>query len=86
MDMYGNLFADLDNNTIRDGSELLDVANQLSLLTMMAYSCQEDENLDDWIEEYASKNNMYLSDQKKNFLHMKQDFDDFINREQRKTA
>ena len=61
---------DLENNTIRDGSKLLDVTNRLSLLAMVAYSYKNDVDLDDWLEEYAAKNNMYYPDQRKNYLHM----------------
>ena len=50
---------DLENNTIRDGSKLLDVANRLSLLAMVAYSYKNDVDLDDWLEDYAANNNMY---------------------------
>ena len=41
---------DLENNTIRDGSKLLDVANRLSLLAMVAYSYKNDVDLDDLLE------------------------------------
>ena len=61
---------DLENNTIRDGSKLLDVANRLSLLAMVAYSYKNDVDLDDWLADYAAKNNMYYPDQRKNYLHM----------------
>ena len=65
---------DLEDNTIRDGSKLLDVANRLSLLAMVAYSYKNDVDLDDWLEEYAAKNNAYYMDQRKNYSHMVNDF------------
>ena len=65
---------DLENNTIRDGSKLLDVANRLSLLAMVAYSYKNDVDLDDWLEEYATNNNTYFMDQRKNYSHMVNDF------------
>lgn len=86
MDIYGNLFTDLDNNTIRDGSKLLDVANQLSLLAMMAYSYKEDVDLDEWMTEYAKNNNFYYPQQKENYLYMKQDFDRFTINKEKKSA
>ena len=64
---------DLENNTIRDGSKLLDTANRLSLLAMVAYSYKNDVDLDDWMEEYAANNNTYFMDQRKNFIHMVKD-------------
>ena len=61
---------DLENNTIRDDSKLLDIANRLSLIAMVAYSYKNDVDLDDWLEDYVAKNNMYYPDQHKNYLHM----------------
>ena len=74
MDLYENSLKDLENNTIRDGSKLLDIANRLSLLAMVAYSYKNDVDLDDWLEEYASKHNAYNPNQKNNFLNMLDDF------------
>ena len=65
---------DLENNTIRDGSKLLDVTNRLSLLAMVAYSYKNDVDLDDWLEDYAANNNTYFIDQRKNYSHMVNDF------------
>ena len=70
MECYEDTLDGLEDNTIRDGSKLLDVANRLSLLAMVAYSYKNDVDLDDWLEEYAEKNNMYYPDQRKNYLHM----------------
>ena len=71
---------DLENNTIRDGSKLLDIANRLSLLAMVAYSYKNDVDLDDWLEEYASKHNTYNPNQKNNFLNMVDDFKQYQKR------
>ena len=73
MDLYEESLKDLKNNTIRDGSKLLDIANQLSLLAMVAYSYKNDIDLDDWLEEYAANNNTYFMDQRKYFIHMVND-------------
>ena len=70
IDLYEKSLKDLENNTIRDGSKLLEVANRLSLLAMVAYSYKNDVDLDDWLEEYAANNNTYFMDQRKNYLHM----------------
>ena len=71
---------DLENNTIRDDSKLLDIANRLSLIAMVAYSYKNDVDLDDWMEDYAANNNMYLADQKKNYSHMVNDFKQYQKR------
>lgn len=70
MDFYEESLSDLENNTIRDGSKLLEVANHLSLLAMVAYSYKNDVDLEEWLEYYAANNNTYISDQSKNYLHM----------------
>ena len=80
MDLYEDSLKDLENNTIRDGSKLLEVANRLSLLAMVAYSYKNDVDLDDWLEEYAAKNNTYFIDQRKNYSHMVNDFTQYQKR------
>ena len=70
MNCYEETLDGLEDNAIRDGSKLLDMANRLSLLAMVAYSYKNDVDLDDWLEDYAAKNNMYYPDQRKNYLHM----------------
>ena len=74
MDLYEESLKDLEKNTIRDGSKLLEVANRLSLLAMVVYSYKNDVDLDDWLEEYAANNNTYFIDQRKNYSHMVNDF------------
>lgn len=66
-------------NCIKDGSKLLDNQNSLSLLAMVAYAEKTGQILDDWLTEYA-KNNTYFVDQKKNYVHMKQDFEQYCKR------
>ena len=80
MDCYEETLDSLENNTIRDGSKLLEVANRLSLLAMVAYSYKNDVDLDDWLEEYAANNNTYFIDQRKNYLHMVNDFKQYQKR------
>lgn len=72
---YEKSLDELEVNTIKDGAKLLDPENRPSLLAMMVYSYKEEVDLDDWLMEYAQNNNTYFIDQKKNFLHMKNDFE-----------
>ena len=74
MDCYEETLDGLEYNTIRDESKLLDMANRLSLLAMVAYSYKNDVDLDDWLEDYAANNNTYYMDQRKNYSHMVNDF------------
>lgn len=78
MDIYNEDLDSLAERTIRDGSKLLDAVNRKSLLAMLVYAYERDINLEEWMEQYAAKNNMYLPDQKKNFLHMKSEFNKYI--------
>lgn len=80
MDIYKEDLDVLLENTIKFGSRLLEPKNRPSLLAMIAYSYKEDVNLDEWLTQYAAKNNTYLADQRKNFLHMKQDFEQYLKK------
>ncbi len=70
----------LKDNCIRDGSKLLDSQNNLSLLAMVAYSYKIGQDLDEWLTEYASKNNTYFVDQQKNYYYMRNDFDKYLRK------
>lgn len=70
MDVYEEDLEGLQRNNIKDDSKLLDVANHLSLLAIVAYAYKNEIEVDKWLENYAANNNMYYPDQKKNFLHM----------------
>lgn len=72
MDIYEETLIDLKNNTIRDGSKLLNKENELSLLAMVAYSYKNDVDLDEWMKDFATKNNTYCVDQVKNYCCMVQ--------------
>ena len=80
IEVYKEDLGDLQDNAIKDGSKLLDVENQLSLLAMVAYAYKNDLILDDWLEDYASKNNTYYVDQSKNFKHMVKSLTDYNKR------
>ncbi len=80
-DLNGNdTLRGLKDNCIRDGSKLLDSQNNLSLLAMVAYSYKIEQNLDEWMTEFASKNNTYFEDQRKNFFYMKSDFEKYLKK------
>ncbi len=74
MDLYNESLNGLLENTVKVDSKLRNEENRPSLLAMMVYSYKEDKDLDDWMSEYAKNNNTYFMDQKKNFLHLKQEF------------
>lgn len=63
------------------GARLLEAGNRLSLVGIVAYSFENDIDLDDWIVDYCSRNDGYISDQKENYEHMKNDLRQFMERE-----
>lgn len=77
MDFYNETLDDLENRTIRVGSKLLDEQNRLSLLTMLIWAFSEDVDLEGWLIGYATKNETYFANPKRNFLHMKQDYEKY---------
>ena len=86
MEVYNETLDSLTEKTIRDGSKLLNIENRKSLLALVAYSYERDVDLDEWLEQYAAKNNMYFPDQRKNFLHMKKDFINYIETKGKESA
>ena len=84
MKCYEDTLDDLELKAIKDGSKLLNKDNRLSLLAMVAYSYKNNVDLDDWLSEYVKENNTYFTDQKKNYLHMLDDFQKF--QQQREAA
>ena len=86
MEVYNETLDGLAEKTIRDGSKLLNIENRKSLLALVAYSYERDVDLDEWLEQYAAKNNMYFPDQRKNFFHMKKDFINYIEAKGKESA
>ena len=82
IEVYEEDLEELQNNYIRDGSKLLEATNHLSMLAMVAYSYQNDIDLDKWLEEYAAKNNIYNYDQRQNYLHMVKDLKKYCERKE----
>ena len=82
MEFYSESLDDLTSRTIKDGSKLLHIENRPSLLAMVVYSYKEDTDLDDWLTQYAQRNNTYFVDQKKNYLHMLNDFNQYCKEQE----
>ena len=83
MSLYNESLDTLLEDTVRVDSKLRNKENRPSLLVMMVYSYKEDKDLDEWMSEYAKKNNTYFADQKKNLLYMKQDFEQYCRSHKR---
>lgn len=74
-DMLDSLTVEVDNNT-----KLLDKHNKPSLVALIAYACEEecDDVLDEWIKNWFATNTTYILNQKENFLHMVNYFNDKV--------
>lgn len=72
-DMLSDFVCKVDGN-----NGLLDNHNQASLTAIIAYACDNDIKLDDWIADYFKKNDTYITDQTENFQYMKCDMEDYI--------
>ncbi|MDE5931089.1 MAG: hypothetical protein K2H40_01210, partial [Lachnospiraceae bacterium] len=69
-------------NRVKLDSKLRNEQNRPSLLAMLVYSFKEDIDVDleKWLEGYAENNNTYFIDQTRNFLHMKNDFEQYLRK------
>lgn len=85
VEQYEEVLDDLTLN-VNNSSKLMDKQNRPSLVAMVAYSFEHDIDLDNWIVDYFGRNNTYIRDQKENFLHMKEDLDNYLNIREHKTA
>ena len=58
-------------------SKVFDWHNELSLIAMVAYAFKNDIDIDEWLVNYSNRAHTYSSNQKENFLHMKEDLEKF---------
>ena len=77
IDFYNDILNDLTLN-VDNNTQLLEEHNIPSLLAIVAYSCKEDINIDDWFVDFFGKNNTYIRNQKENYLKMKTSLEDYI--------
>lgn len=80
IDFYNDSLDTLLDETVKIDSRLRDDVNRPSLLALMSYSYKYDVDLEDWLTEYAERNNTYNTDQKENFIHMTQDLQKYLSR------
>lgn len=85
-DDIDDYYSMLDEYDIDKTSRLLDWQNEPSLVALIAWSFKNDIDLDEWIKEYFSKNNMYFINQKKNYLHMKKDVEAYLQLQEKQAV
>lgn len=59
-------------------AKLLEPENKLSLVALVAYSFENDIDLDNWIVDYCRRNHGYIADQAENYEYMKNDLQQFM--------
>lgn len=79
-DMLEDLTLNVDNN-----SKLLDNENMPSLLAVIAYSCRNDIDLDDWLVDYFAHNTTYIKNQKQNYITMVNGLNKYISNTENNT-
>ncbi len=77
IEFYKDMLSDFIIN-IDKGSRLLNKRNMPSLIAVIAYSCEKDIKLDDWIIDYFTKNDSYIDNQLENYEYMRCELDDYI--------
>lgn len=70
---------------VNNDTKLLDKHNRPSLIALVAYACEEDLDLDNWIIDFFATNVTYKLNQKENYTYMKEHLNVFMS-EGRKTA
>ena len=76
----------LDVYDIDKKSRLLEWQNEPSLVAIIAYAFKYDIDLDLWIKDYFQQNNMYFINQEKNYLHMKNNLDEYLQLQEKQAV
>lgn len=85
VELYEEVLDDLMIN-VDNSSKLANEENKPSLIAMVANSFKNDIDLDNWIISFFKNNNTYEKDQKKNYLYMKANLEQFIYIQNKKSA
>ena len=80
VEQYGEIL-DLLMEKSNCSAKLMEPENRPSLVAIIAYSFMDDVDLDDWISDFCSRNDDYISNQKENYLYMKNDLQQFLKLE-----
>ncbi len=78
VEFYNEILDDLTLN-VDNNSKLLDSLNKPSLLAIVAYSCKKDIDLDEWIVKFFNCHTTFLTNQKENYIDMRNDLTNYIS-------
>lgn len=87
MELYEIIANDISEVIEDIDSEFLSDENRPSFVALVAYAVKEDTEklLKEWLPDFENQGDLVL-DQKENYLHMKANFENFLIRENRKSA
>lgn len=87
MELYEVIANDISEVIEDIDSAFLSDANRASFVTLVAYAVKKDTEklLKQWLPNFENQGDL-ISEQKENYLHMKANFDDFVLREDIKSA
>lgn len=74
LEFYEEVLEDLTLN-VDNRSALLHQENHVSLLALVAYACQSDIDLDDWIVGWFQEHHAYIRNQRGNYMDMRSSLD-----------
>ena len=77
IDFYNYILDGLTLN-VNNNTKLLDKHNRPSLIALVAYACEEDLDLDNWIIEFFATNVTYKLNQKENYTYMKEHLNNLV--------
>lgn len=85
LEFYEDMLSDLTIN-VDNSSKLLGKANHPSLIKLMEHCCKADIDPDNWFVDYFSRNINYVTNQKQNYIKMRDDLEKYILESVGKTA
>ena len=68
----------LNDYRIDKKSKLLEWQNEPSMVAIIAYAFKREVDIDEWIVEYSNRNSGYMLDQKENYIHMRNDLEEYL--------
>ena len=77
IDMYYRM---LNSYKVDKHSPLLHWDNEPSLIALIAYTYENEMDLDDWIVDYFNRNNEFFADQKENYTYMLEDYKEYLSK------
>lgn len=72
-----SLYEEMVNDLVNPESKAIVLKNKPSVISIVAYACMEDVDLDTWLTEYLS-NAEFSENQKDNYLQMRDNLEEFL--------